>query len=109
MALCVHQIRNCSNKKFIQWYHVHYKCNATDLGKKMFGGLNSLNYILFSWCHLVPHGRKDPVCVGGSTRVKNNDTVSILWHEAENANEREGKKEGREGGTKAVSSASKGI
>ena len=33
---------------------------------------------------------------GGSTRVKNNDTVSILWHDAENANERQGgKKEGR--------------
>ena len=40
---------------------------------------------------------------GGSTRVKNNDTVSILWHDAENANERQGgKKEGRKEGKKGL-------
>ena len=40
--------------------------NATDLAKKMlreyhFMGLNSSNSIICSWCHLVPHRRKDPV------------------------------------------------
>ena len=40
--------------------------NATTLAKKMFRGchfmgLNSLNFILCSWWHLVPHRWKDPV------------------------------------------------
>ena len=40
--------------------------NATDLAQKMlrgrhFMGLNSLNFILCSWCHLVLHRSFDPV------------------------------------------------
>ena len=47
-----------------------FTTNATDLAKKMlwgrhFMGLNSLNFILCSWCYLVRHLWEDPVCLIG--------------------------------------------
>ena len=35
--------------------------NATDRGQFM--GLNSLSFLFCSWCRLVPHRWKDPVCM----------------------------------------------
>ena len=63
MALYVHQIRNCRNKNFTQWYYARYKCNWSWVENAQRVPLYGAKFFEFHVMLLVPsiaHSSFDP-------------------------------------------------